>query len=186
MSKTGAVGGPIQARLLVRWELPHQAMLNQHTTVVGHHHSDSAHLTPSARALSMNVLQASAMMGCSAWRQRAAWTCWWGRWTAWRQRTWVRLMGKQQQCASCHKALGCCALTAGHCSLAVVKTTDNPEGLKVPTDMFVVASGCHYNLNPPFLHELGIGEGHGACPTQYHRTSRGTACLQHAAHNPLS
>ncbi|PRW20755.1 FAD NAD(P)-binding domain-containing [Chlorella sorokiniana] len=47
----------------------------------------------------------------------------------------------------------------------VVKTSDNSEGVKVPADMFVVASGCHYNLNPPFLHELGIGFGdiHNYC-----------------------
>ena len=32
------------------------------------------------------------------------------------------------------------------------------DGGKLPCDMFVVASGCKYNLEPPFLKELGLGE----------------------------
>lgn len=31
------------------------------------------------------------------------------------------------------------------------------SGERIPCDMLVVASGCKYNLDPPFLRELGIG-----------------------------
>lgn len=32
------------------------------------------------------------------------------------------------------------------------------SGERLPCDMLVVASGCKYNLDPPFLKPLGLGE----------------------------
>jgi len=66
----------------------------------------------------------------------------------------------------------------------VVKTTDNAEGVKVPADMFVVASGCHYNLNPPFLQELGIGEISQAVANHHYTGVVCCTCLD--AHNSLA
>ena len=63
-----------------------------------------------------------------------------------------------------------------------MKTADSPEGVKLPADMFVVASGCRYNLNPPFLHELGIGARWG--PAALHCWSPLGVAAPHSAAGP--
>ena len=87
------MGGPAWAELF-DWR-PHQLavlpplLLHQQISNLGPLQHCSPVLSTLARAF-MCMLQASAMMDCSAWRRRGGWTCWWARWTAWRPRTWVR------------------------------------------------------------------------------------------------
>jgi hypothetical protein len=50
------------------------------------------------------------------------------------------------------------------------------SGKKLAADMFVCAAGCHYNLNPPWLAELGIGEQRNL----FHRLPSHCAASQHA------
>ena len=50
------------------------------------------------------------------------------------------------------------------------------SGKRLPCDMLVVASGCKYNLQPPFLRELGGGGWVAASDAQCAHPSRRGAC----------
>ena len=51
------------------------------------------------------------------------------------------------------------------------------KGGKIAADMFVCAAGCHYNLNPSWLAELGVGEPAAtACDLQHALPSSPSPC----------